>query len=155
MKSIAFVLFALLFSGSVLADTPAIYSKTVNQEMDAAYKALYETLEDQQFWVVFEPDMGSRMQRMAKKWGDNYNLNNLDGVRSMVFCNINWTHRLANVNPELLALCPLHMTLYSKQGKTTITMLRPSVIAKGAIGEADAAALDKELVQIIEHTFKQ
>ena len=42
----------------------------------------------------------------------------LSSVRSMVFRHIWWTNRIANADPDLLALCPLHLSIYGKDGKT-------------------------------------
>lgn len=50
----------------------------------------------------------------------------------------------------MLALCPLHISLYEKDGKTSIVMLRPSIIAKGSGAEAKAEELESELTAVIE-----
>ena len=50
----------------------------------------------------------------------------------------------------MLALCPLHISLYEKDGKTSIVMLRPSIIAKGSGAEAKAGELESELTAVIE-----
>lgn len=143
----------MLFVGAVGATPPGVYVKTVEMELDAAYRQVYEALEAQRFWVVFEADMGARMARMAERWGDDYNRNGLDGMKSMVFCNIDWTHRIANADPEMLALCPLHLSLYAIDGKTSVVVPRPTALAQGSRAEAEAAELERTLVGIVQGAF--
>ena len=124
-------------------------------DVDTAYQRLYQALEGERFWVVFETDMGSRMEKMRERWGADYNRQQLIGVRSMVFCNIDWTHRIANADPQLLALCPLHLSVYGQNGSTTVVMPRPSVLAAGSAGIDEASALEAELTGIIQRALSK
>ena len=147
-------LLSLLFIAAPLSAAPdGIYTRSVDIAVDEAYTSLYAALEEQKFWVVFEADMGQRMANMAERWGDDYNRQGLSAIKSMVFCNIDWTNRIASVDPALLALCPLHMSLYEKDGRTTITMLRPSRIAAGSPGIDAARELEKQLIGVIDKAF--
>jgi uncharacterized protein (DUF302 family) len=144
--------FALLTT-SVHAAPEAIYKRQVTQGFDETYKALYAALEKEELWVTFEADMLARMRRFAESWGPEFNQNELTGVRAMVYCNIWWTNRIANADPDMLAMCPLHISVIGHGGKTTILMLRPSVLARGSQAEGVAATLESELIGIIERTF--
>jgi len=140
----------LVISLAAVAEAPAVYKKTVGLDLDSTYEKVQRALEEQRFWVVFEADMGARMARFAERWGDDYNRSKLDGVKSMVFCHIWWTNQIANADPDMLAMCPLHLSLYQRDGKTTVVMLRPSVLARGSGAEEKAAELESELIGIIE-----
>jgi len=140
----------LLFSTLAPAAPPGVYVKGTDLPMDAAYSRIYKALEANKFWVVFEADLASRMARFADKWGDDYNRQDLSAAKSMVFCNIWWTNRIAGADPNMLSLCPLHLSLYEKDGKTSVTMLRPSVAAQGSDALKEAAELEKELIGVIE-----
>lgn len=134
----------------VFAAPPAVYVKQTDMAMDAAYDKIYKALENNRFWVVFEANLADRMARFKDKWGENYNRSKLTGARSMVFCNIWWTNAMASADPDMLAICPLHVSLYAKDGKTSVVMPRPSVLAKGSKAEKQAAELEQELTKIIE-----
>ena len=140
----------LLISLAAFAESPSVYKKTVALDMDSTYEKVHRALEDKRFWVVFEADMGARMARFAERWGEDYNRSNLSGVKSMVFCHIWWTNQIANADPDMLAMCPLHLSLYERDGRTTVVMLRPSVLARGSGAENKAAELESELIGIIE-----
>lgn len=143
------ILWFLLVPAVVAAAPAGVVRLTTEQPMEAVYDKVYKALEAQKFWVVFEADMGSRMARFADEWGDDYNRNGLGAVKSMVFCNIWWTNRVANADPDLLGLCPLHLSLYEKNGETVLVMPKPSAMAEGSPGRARAAELEDELIGIV------
>ena len=60
------------------------------------------------------------------------------------------TNEIANADPALLALCPLHITLTHKTGVSTVYFVRPSVVAAGSPGEAQAKKLEADIVKLIE-----
>lgn len=150
VKSFLFALLLFTVAAAASAEPAGVVRLSTTQPMDEVYARLYKALEDEKFWVVFEADMGERMARFAERWGEDYNTNALDTVKSMVFCSIWWTNRIANADPNLLALCPLHVTLYAKGGETVVLMPRLSAMAEGSPGRDKAAELEAELREILE-----
>lgn len=148
----------LLVHASVVAAESGFWTATSKAPMDAVYDAVYKGLEADNFYVVFEADMGSRMGNFQERWGDNYNRNGLGAIKSMVFCNIWWTNQVANAHPDLLGLCPLSVSLYERDGVTTVVLPRPSVLAAdspaGEPGREVAAELEQELTTIVTKALK-
>lgn len=138
-------LLAMLVTG-VSAAEPRVYVAEVPAGMDETYQAVRGALEEARFWVVFEADMGAQMARFAAEWGDDYNRNGLEGVRTMVACNAWWTNRVANADPDMLAFCPLRVALTNKAGVTRVMFERPTLMA------ADSPALS--VMQEIEAELK-
>jgi len=132
------------------AGSPAIYERAARLPADVAYSRLYDALEQNGFYVIFEPDMGKSLAGMADKLGADYNRNQLTTMRSLVFCNPRATNGIANADPALLALCPLHLALTHKEGMSTAYFVRPSVIAAGSPGEAQVQKLEADIVKVIE-----
>ena len=146
----------LLLSVSLsFAAPPAVWVRQTDMDLDQAYRRVQAALEAQNFWVVFEADLADRMARFKEQWGEDYNRSHLSGAKSMVFCNIGWTNRIAGADPDLLALCPLHLSLYARGAKTSVVLLRPSVVAQGSAAESEAAELEQELTGIIEGALGQ
>lgn len=143
-------LLLLTFALPASADSPAIFARAARLPADATYARLHTALEDNGFYVVFEPDMGKTLSGMADKLGADYNRNQLSTMKSLVFCNPRLTNRIANADPALLALCPLHLTLTHKAGVSTVYFARPSVVAAGSPGAAQAAQLEADVVKVIE-----
>jgi len=140
----------LLFSVAAQAATPGVYQKSVQQPLDKVYSNVYKSLEAEGFYVVFEPDIGGNLAKMADKWGKDYNQNKLEAIKSMVFCSGWHANRIGNDDPALLALCPLHITLTHKAGTTAVLFVRPGHVAKGSKAAKSAAALEKEVIKAIE-----
>ena len=69
------------------------------------------------------------MARFAADWGEDYNRNGLEEIRTMVACNAWWTNRVANADPDMLAFCPLRIALTHKQGVTRVMFERPTLMA--------------------------
>ena len=147
-------LLTLLLGFTAQADAPAVYVRQTGLSLDAAYRQVYEALEANEFWVVFEADLGERMAKFKDRLGADYNRSELSGARSMVFCNIGWTNAVASADPDMLALCPLHVSLYARKGDTFVVVLRPSEIARGSSAEAKARELEERLSDITDSALQ-
>ena len=94
--------------------------------------------------------MQANLSGFAERWGEDYNRNDLEGIRSMVFCNGWYANQVSNQDPALLALCPLHLTVIHKEGKSTVLFVRPGQVAKGSAAEAVAVELEADVAKAIE-----
>jgi len=150
MKSILVLLFAL-FSLNVFAESPAVYEKSFNQNLDTAYPQVRKALEANGFKVVYEIDMLENLTKSAKKNAiKDFNLNQLEAIKSMVFCNGPLAVKISNADPAMLALCPLHLTLTQKAGRVTVLFVRPGVMAQGSKAEVPAKELEEKVIKTIE-----
>ena len=150
MKAIVLVIAGLL-PGLVLAELPGVLHWEVEQDLDPVYKKVYNSLEENRFFVVFEPNIGNNLADFSERWGDDYNRNQLLGIRSMVFCNGWYANQVSNLEPELLALCPLHVSLYQKDTLTHIVFTRPTYVGAGS----KAQDLLKELEADVSAAIRQ
>lgn len=144
----------LLCVGVVQADSPMVYVKAVTNDLDKTYKRVFNTLENNGYYVVFEPNLGKNLANFKDRWGENYNKNKLSGIRGMVFCSAYYANEISNLAPELLAICPLHVTLIHKDGTTKILFLRPSLIAAGTPAEKAAQELEMDVIRTLESAVK-
>ncbi|MCW8854198.1 MAG: DUF302 domain-containing protein [Gammaproteobacteria bacterium] len=149
------VLLLLLSSFSIFAESPNVFEYQVQQPMSQIYGRLYKALEDDGFYVVFEANIGKNLSRMADKWGENYNQNQLDGIRSMVFCNGWYANAVSNADPTMLALCPLRLTLMEKKGVTTALFARPSVIAGDSPARKVLSRVENDVISIIKKSMSE
>ena len=129
---------------------PYIYNRYVNNDLDDTYKRIFTALENNGYFVVFEPNLGKNLAFSAKRWGKDYNKNELKGIRGMVFCNGWYANQISNIDPELLALCPLHITLYQKDDRTHILFVRPGKIADQSQAQKIVKELEDDVIRTIE-----
>jgi hypothetical protein len=125
----------------VQAKLPDILSWETQQNLDIVYRQVYISLEKNSFFVIFEPNIGRNLAGLAGRWGDNYNRNHVQDIRSMVFFNASYTNQISNIEPELLALWPLHISFYRQGGMTHVVFSRPTDIGR----ESRAGELLKQI----------
>jgi uncharacterized protein (DUF302 family) len=143
-----------LMAGVASADTSAVYVAEARQDFESAYKQVYQSLENNRFYVVFEPDIGANLAGFAGKWKD-HNLNKLDRIKSMVFCNGWYANQVSNADPDMLALCPLHITMTHKDGVTKVLFVRPDHVVKGTRAEKIAQELAQDVIRAINEGLKK
>jgi hypothetical protein len=143
MKKITIFISTLLLAmlSNPIFAASAIYKVGIDKPVSAIYEGLKEALEEERMFVVFEPNIGRNISGFAEKWGDNYNRNKLSEIRSLIFCNGWFANEVSNLDPDMLALCPLSITLTEKNGNSTALFVLPSVVA----GDSPAKAILKKL----------
>ncbi len=146
----AFV-FLFISAETVYADTnsQAIYKQQVDKPLSAVYGSIYKSLENARFFVVFEPNIGKNLERFSDKWGVDYNRNNISAIRSMVFCNGWYANQVSNLDPDMLGFCPLHLTLFEREGKTTVLFNRPGMIAQNSPAKELLMKIESEVIEAI------
>lgn len=129
-----------LFISVTHAANPAVYSLSADLSLEQAAKLLSQKLDDAGFAVVDELPIHENLRRMAQRWGEDYNRNHLEGIVALVFCNGWYVNQVSNLDPGMLGLCPLHLTLTHKAGTTTVLFNRPTALA----GDSPARKLLQE-----------
>jgi len=129
---------------------PYVYDRTVQGDMSEVYSKVFTALENNSYYVLLEPNLGKNLSHFSKRWGDDYNQNKLSSIRSMVFCNGWYANKISNVDPSLLALCPMRITLYSKNKETHILFVRPSKVAGNSPAQEIAKELEDDVIRTIE-----
>ncbi|MEJ2360352.1 MAG: DUF302 domain-containing protein [Gammaproteobacteria bacterium] len=151
-----FVLLAagLLLASQAVADSNMIYEKDVSGKLDVTYKHVFNGLENNGYFVIFEPNIGHNLANFKQRWGKEYNTNKLESIRSMVISNAWYTNKVANADPQMLALFPLHITLVYKNGVTRILFVRPSLVATGSPAEKVVLELEQDVIRTIESSVQ-
>lgn len=144
----------LLLVGQVMADSAMVYEKDVKGDMDVTYKQVFTGLENNGYYVIFEPNLGRNLASFKERWGKEYNTNKLESIRSMIFCNAWYANKISNADPQMLALCPLHLSLVYKEGVTRILFVRPSLVATGSPAEKIALEMEQDVIRTIESSVR-
>lgn len=148
----------LFFSGPLnaqQAEAPArsdsrVYVKKVKKPLPEVYSKVFTAMENGGYFVLFEPNLGKNLELFAQRWGDDYNKNSLEEIRSLIFSNAWYVNQISNVDPELLALSPLHLTFTYKDGMTTMLFIRPSAVAANSPARKVATELENDVINTIE-----
>ncbi|MFQ5644341.1 MAG: DUF302 domain-containing protein [Thiogranum sp.] len=152
---LAVFLFTMAGVAQLQADTSNLRVWNIDKDLETSYKVVYNSLEEHRFFVVFEPDIQGSISGFAERWGEDYNRNELEGIRAMVFCNGWYANAVSNADPDMLALCPLHITLIQKNGATRVLFVRPSAVANGSKAMSVASEIEQDVVKAIDAAVKE
>jgi len=142
--------YIVMFAHHAAAQTDAIYEANIDEPVDEIYQELYKALEVARFYVIFEANIGKNLARNAEKWGEDYNRNKFEAVRSMVICNPEYANQVLNLDPKMMALCPLTVTLLYKAGTTTILFEKLTPAATGSPAEDILWEVENTIISTIE-----
>jgi len=134
-------------------EKPILYVRKVKSPLNTVYKKVFTSLDNNGYFVVFEPNIGKNLAHFEKRWGKNYNKNKLEAIRSMVFCNGWYANKISNIDPNMMALCPLHITLIHKKGVTSILFVRPGRVAVNSPAAEIANELEQDVIRSIEEAL--
>ena len=132
------------------AELPGVLHWDVEQDFNRVYREVYRALEDHQFFVIFEANIGRNLRGYAARWGEDYNRNRLDEIRSMMFCNVWYTNQVSNQDPGMLSLCPLQLTMYQKGHVTSILFTRPTYVGQGSAAMPVLKEIETEVSKAVE-----
>ncbi len=138
---------------AVIKQKSMVYVKKIKSPLNTVYKKVFTSLDNNGYFVVFEPNIGRNLAHFEKRWGDDYNRNKLESIRSMVFCNGWYANKVSNADPNMMALCPLHITLIHKKGVTSILFVRPGSVAVNSPAEEIAIELEQDVIRSIEEAL--
>jgi len=142
------------FAGWVRAANPAVYQDSVNRPVDAVITALRKELDAAGFFVADEMHMHRSLAQMAERWGADYNRNGFEAIVTLIICNGWYVNQLSNLDPELLGLCPLHLTLLHKRGETRVLFNRPTALAADSPARSVIEEVELEVSKAIGRALR-
>lgn len=134
----------------VQTEDSRVYIKNVKKPLPEVYSKVFTALENGGYFVLFEPNIGKNLEHFEQRWGNDYNRNRLEAIRSLVFSNAWYVNQISNADPELLALSPLHLTFTYKDEMTSILFVRPSHVAANSSAKKIATELENDVINTIE-----
>ena len=140
-----------LLLGAVRAELPGVLHWQVEQDLETVYHSVYNSLEENKYFVIFEANISANLARFSEQWGETYNRSQLQGIRSLVICNPWFTNEVSSLDPDMLVLCPLQLSVYQKGGITHVGFVRPTHVGEGS----DAMPLLKEIETVLSNAVEQ
>jgi len=150
LRKFLFLLVSLCISSASYAANPAVFEKSAKLPLVKVLKALNQNLDDAGYAVVDELPISENLKGMAKKWGADYNRNKLEGITALVFCSGWYVNQVSNLDPTLLGLCPLHLTVTHKAGVSTVLFNRPTALAAASPAYKVLKEAEDEIINAIE-----
>ena len=139
----------LLMLTPLMADS--VYKLTLNEKVDSVYTKLMSSLDNNHLIVVTEIDILGKFKKagLPKKFGKEFNTNNLTAIKAIIACNGYFGNYIANADPDMMGLCPVRITLIEKDGKTTILFVKPTTVSGNSKANKMIAKLESKVISAI------
>lgn len=149
MKSLILSLMFLMVTSLSAHD---IYVKTVDEPLQTLYPKLLTSLKQNQMMVVSEIDILAKFKEagLPEKFGEDFNTNGLEAIKAIIACNGFFGNAVSNADPEMMALCPIRITLIQKAGKSKILYSLPSKASEGSKANAILKKLETKIITALD-----
>lgn len=131
------------------AQASPVIKLTMKGDFEANHMQISQALESHRFYVIFESNIGRSLSNFKERWSDDYNQNQFEEIRSLVFCNPWYVNQVINKDPEMAALCPLSVTLLHKDNNTRIMFLRPSQLNPESPAQPILEELEQDILKAL------
>jgi uncharacterized protein (DUF302 family) len=117
------------------------YKLETDKAFDDVVAAIEENVPNNQFRVLAVHDVKETLADKGLEYGD---------LKIIEICNAKFAHTALNKNPDVAMFMPCRYTVRVKDGKTVVSLNRPSMIAE-MMPESDLG----ELAGSVEETLKK
>ena len=149
-KLITICVSMLLISMSTLTQASPVLKLALTGSFEQNYDNVSQALDANRFYVIFEPNIGNSLSNFKERWGEEYNQNGYEEIRSLVFCNPWYVNQVLNKDPEMAALCPLSVTLLHKNNQTEVMFLRPSKLNPQSPAQEILLELENDIIKALK-----
>lgn len=149
MRTFIFLLAMLSVFGAAARTGDAVYSRAITGDFERIYRDVYTGLEKAGFHVVYEAFISEALAKHAGEWGDDYNRNHYDVVRSMVICSPYYANQILNHDPKMMVVCPIKVTVLYKQGRATVLFERLASIDEHSPARKVLQEVDDKIMGVI------
>lgn len=153
MKKIITALLFVLLSANLFASE--LYTKVVYDSLENYYPKLLKAISDNKMNVLYEMDLIKQFKDKGyeERFGKDFNKNNLQSIKTLLICNGYVGNQVSNIDPAMMALCPIKLTVVQEANKKLIvTFLRHDSIEISKEVKELLTTLDKILINTIDLT---
>ncbi|WP_170175835.1 DUF302 domain-containing protein [Sulfurimonas crateris] len=150
------ILLACLLTVSVWAAESNVYKVSYNAPVDKVLDNMLAKFKQEMLVVVWQLDILEEFKHkgLDKKFGENFNKAGLTAVRTLVACNGKFGNDIINQDSDMMAYCPIRITLTEKDGVTTVLYVRPSSAPRDSKAYQSLVKLEKKVTKAIEESME-
>jgi len=128
MKTIILTILLTLSANLFASD---FYTKVIYEPIETYYPKFKAAIKKNHMNVLYELDLIKQFKDKGypAKFGKEFNTNKLDGVKTVLVCNGYVGNQVSNIDPIMMALCPIRVTLIKEGGRTTVVFLKHSSVS--------------------------
>jgi len=150
------ILLACLLTLSVWAAESNVYKVSYNAPVDKVLENMLAKFKAEMLVVVWQLDILEEFKKkgLDKKFGENFNTAGLSAVKTLVACNGKFGNDIINQDSDMMAYCPIRITLTEKDGVTTVLYVRPSSAPRDSAAYKSLVKLEKKVTKAIEESME-
>lgn len=150
------ILLACLLTVSVWAAESNVYKVSYNASIDKVMQNIRDTFKAEKLIIVWELDILEEFKHrgLVQKLGAEYNKAGLTSVKTFVACNGMIGNSIINADADMMAYCPIRVTLTEKDGVTTILYVRPSSAPRDSKAYPALLKLENKVTKAIETSME-
>ncbi|HEY9202864.1 DUF302 domain-containing protein [Sulfurimonas sp.] len=150
------ILLACLLTLSVWAAESNVYKVSYNAPVDKVLDNMLAKFKQEMLVVVWQLDILEEFKHkgLDKKFGENFNKAGLTAVKTLVACNGKFGNDIINQDSDMMAYCPIRITLTEKDGVTTVLYVRPSSAPRDSKAYQSLVKLEKKVTKAIEESME-
>ncbi|MCK9455128.1 MAG: DUF302 domain-containing protein [Sulfurimonas sp.] len=150
------ILLVCLLSLAVWASESNVYKVSYNSSVDKVLENMLAKFKEEKLVVVWQLDILEEFKTkgLDKKFGKNFNTAGLSAVRTLVACNGKFGNDIINADADMMAYCPIRITLTEKDGVTTVLYVRPSSAPRDSKAYQALVQLEKKVTKAIEDSME-
>ena len=144
------IVLTLMLLGATLMANP-VYTKSYKADADSIYPKLLQAFDKAHLVVVSQIDILDKFRKagLPKKFGKNFNTNNLTAIKAIIACNGFFGNAIANSDPKMMAYCPIRVTLIQEGDTTTLMYVTPDVEDKESAAAASLKKLSNKVIGVL------
>lgn len=150
------ILIMCLLSLSLWAAETNVYKVTYKSPVDKVLANMLAQFEKEMLVVVWQLDILDEFKKkgLDKKFGADFNTAGLTAVKTIIACNGKFGNDIINADADMMAYCPIRITLTEKDGVTTVLYVRPTSAPKDSKAYKSLAQLEKKVTKAIETSME-
>lgn len=140
---------------STLLSATHIYEKEIDLPIEKYYPKLKAAIQANHMNILYELNLLDRFRKSgyAEKFGEEFNRNHLKSVKTLFLCNGYVGNQVSNIDPSMMVLCPLRLTLISRASGTKVVFIKSSHLATSKKVKRLLSTLDEILMHTIDLTL--
>jgi len=146
------IVLSILYSTILCASE--VYKKEISLPIEIYYPKLIKAIKANHMNVLYELNLLEKFKASGydKKFGSEFNKSHLKAVKTLLLCNGYVGNQVSNIDPDMMVLCPLRLTLISTAAGTRVVFVKSSHLATSPKIKQLLATLDDILIHTIDLT---
>ncbi|MGE0738992.1 DUF302 domain-containing protein [Sulfurimonas sp.] len=150
------ILIMCLLSLSLMAAETNVFKASYKAPIDKVMQNIRDKFKADMLIIVWELDILEEFKTrgLVQKLGAEYNKAGVTAVKTFVACNGMIGNSIINADADMMAYCPVRITLTEKDGVTSVLYVRPTSAPRDSKAYPALVKLENKVVAAIQGSME-